>query len=178
MSDLFFKTREETQAWLDEMGVVRHTIRDDLTVDVESSVDIAYQDLSHIPVKFGVVSGNFDCSGNHLANLAGSPRQCKGFWCNGNQLISLDGAPDKCVDMACGGNRLTSLNKIPAGCYLISCEANPDLHDVSKVPDGSELFCDRDIIAKNQAARQLAAFDPGNTNDSGSVLQRKSSRAL
>ncbi len=96
MSDLFFKTFDETKVWLDQMRVKHYTIRDDLTVDVDGRVDILHGELKHIPVQFGVVKGDFWCPHNGLTDLIGSPKECVSFYCHNNQLTSLEGAPAMC----------------------------------------------------------------------------------
>ncbi len=125
MSDQFLKTREETQTWLDVMGIASYTIHDDLTVGVNGGVDISYKKLTHIPVQFGVVLGDFDCAGNNLTSLTGSPKKCESFLGGWNQLTSLAGAPDICVSFTCDMNQLTSLIGGPTVCSLLfSCDGN------------------------------------------------------
>ena len=47
-------------------------------------------------LRFGKVTGLFNCSHNNLKTLEGSPREVMGsFYCQGNPLISLEGAPLK-----------------------------------------------------------------------------------
>ncbi len=199
MDDVFFKTREETQAWLDEMGVTGYTIHDDLLVDVKARVIITYKNLTRIPVRFGVVSGdfycqdnqltslvgcpisciNFDCDNNDLTDLTGAPDKCEFFRCDWNRLISLSGAPSKCGTFSCDNNQLTnligapreceamwcrdnhlaSLDGVSGSCMRVYCYGNPDLHDTSAAPTGCTLFYDQDVVAKNQAARQLSELE-------------------
>ena len=66
-------------------------------------------------VKFGKVSGHFDCGNNQLTSLAGAPQEVSGgFDCSNNILTSLKGAPKKVGrDFYCGGNSLTSLKGAP-----------------------------------------------------------------
>ena len=66
-------------------------------------------------IKFGKVSGDFDCSGNKLTTLEGAPQEVGwSFDCRENNLISLEGAPQK-VDGSfdCDSNKLTSLKGAP-----------------------------------------------------------------
>lgn len=60
------KTKAEIQAWLDKMGVENYIINNDLTVDVNGSVDLDRKGLIEIPVQFGIVTGNFYCNENDL----------------------------------------------------------------------------------------------------------------
>lgn len=56
------KTKKEIQAWLDEMEIKNYTINDDLIVDVNGDVTLSFKKLKTIPVQFGVLKGNFNCS--------------------------------------------------------------------------------------------------------------------
>lgn len=68
-----------------------------------------------IPFKFGIVSGEFDCSYNNIKSLIGSPRETGTyFWCHNNKLTSLKGSPEKVGDsFDCSNNKLTSLEDCP-----------------------------------------------------------------
>lgn len=71
-------------------------INDDLTVDVDGDVNLQQLELKKLPLKFGKVSGNFNCSRNKLESLDGAPHEVgDGFYCSGNKLESLDGVPKK-----------------------------------------------------------------------------------
>jgi hypothetical protein len=76
------------------IDVTKCTIHPDGTVDVKGNVDISKQELTEIPVQFGIVSGKFNCEYNKLTSLQGAPREVVGsFYCYGNKLESLQGAP-------------------------------------------------------------------------------------
>jgi hypothetical protein len=66
-------------------------------------------------VKFGKVSGNFDCSLNKLTSLAGAPKVVdENFYCRDNKLTSLAGAPQEVGEgFYCEDNNLTSLVGAP-----------------------------------------------------------------
>ena len=50
--------------------------------------------VKKLPVKFGNVSGHFDCSRNNLTTLEGAPKKVGGiFSCINNNLTSLDFCP-------------------------------------------------------------------------------------
>ena len=103
------------EAWLNAMGIENYTINTDLTVDVKGDVYIMSKILKNIPVQFGTVSGNFDCSHNMLTSLEGCPKEVGGdFYCSFNRLTSLEGGP-KTVKrhFYCNDNRLTSLEGGP-----------------------------------------------------------------
>jgi hypothetical protein len=49
---------------------------------------------THIPVRFGHVTGNFYCHDTNITSLAGAPRSVGGnFYCNKTKITSLAGAP-------------------------------------------------------------------------------------
>ena len=63
-------------------------------VNVDGGVDLSYFGLTHIPLKFGVVTGDFLCNVNKLTSLDGCPNRVGGYFsCNSNNLTSLVGCP-------------------------------------------------------------------------------------
>jgi len=129
-------TKESIEQSLKDFNIKNYTINDDLSVDVNGSVFLQLSGIGKFPVRFGKVSGNFDCSYNYLESLVGGPKEVSGhfvcsdnkltllegapkvvggkFDCNSNHLISLVGAPEKVGgDFDCSGNNLTSLQGAP-----------------------------------------------------------------
>jgi hypothetical protein len=122
---------------LEHFKIQNYTIKDDGTVDVNESVHLSEKGLTEIPIKFGVVKGNFDISGNNLLSLKNCPRivngifKCSGnkqlsslkkgpkivesYWCFNCDLKSLEGAPNEVTgEFNCSFNRnLTSLKDGP-----------------------------------------------------------------
>jgi len=88
--------------------------KDTLVVDVHGDVDLNER-LTKIPVKFGVVEGEFSGSFNQLTSLEGAPQIIEGdFYCSDNQLTSLEGAPKEVGGhFYCSTNQLTSLEGAP-----------------------------------------------------------------
>jgi hypothetical protein len=84
-------------------------------VDVEGNVIFVKKKMVTVPVKFGRVSGTFDCSDNQLVSLEGAPQKVEGsFHCTANQLVSLEGAPQKVEgSFYCTANQLVSLEGAP-----------------------------------------------------------------
>ena len=85
-------------------------------VDVQGDFYCPRQGLEDfLGIRFGKVSGYFDCDGNQLRTLEGSPRKVDGsFWCSRNQLRTLEGAPRKVGrDFRCYENPLISLEGAP-----------------------------------------------------------------
>jgi hypothetical protein len=84
-------------------------------VNVRGNVYMPNMNLTEIPVKFGKVSGNFNCGYNKLICLKGAPQSVgSSFVCYDSQLTSLEGAPQLVRDsFYCYGNRFTSLEGKP-----------------------------------------------------------------
>jgi len=85
-------------------------------VDVKGYFDYSSKGAKTLRgVKFGKVSGHFDCGNNQLTSLAGAPQEVGGgFDCSNNILTSLKGAPQKVGGyFSCSNNKLTSLKGAP-----------------------------------------------------------------
>ena len=98
-------------------GIKNYTINNGL-VDVNGDVDLRNlnkEELTKLPIKFGIVSGFFYCSNNHFTSLIGAPQKVGGdFDCYNNILISLKGAPQKVGgDFYGSRNKLTTLEGAP-----------------------------------------------------------------
>ncbi len=176
MSEQFFKTREEIKAWLEEMGVTGYTLRDDLTVD-GFSANLNARNLTHIPVQFGDVDW-FGCNDNRLTSLKGVPKKCVGLGCNNNKLTSLAGAPESCRRLTCNNNQLVSLDGIPRELNYIECKGNPDLFDISAALGVYRIDYEHDVVGRNQATRQQAAFGGGGDPENQIDKRPKSGRTL
>ena len=95
-----------------------------------------------------MIIGSFDCAGNRLTTLLGSPAEVHGdFSCSYNRLTSLKGSPAEVGgDFFCSFNQLTSLQGSPAKVYgNFYCGNNPgkfteeDVRKVCKV--GADVIC-------------------------------------
>ena len=149
-NDQFFKTYEETKNWLDNFYVKNYTINKDLTVDVNGEVSLSFNDLDFIPVQFGVVTRNFDCSNNNLKNLKGCPNKTRYFDCQHNKLESLEGCPFEINGLLdCTYNNLKKLDCGPikiSGIYGgISC-SNNKLDSLEGCPKVKNLYFDNNDI--------------------------------
>lgn len=116
MDNYFFQTYAQTEAWLIKKGITHYTIHDDLTVDVNDSVNLnSVMGLNYIPVQFGFVNGDFSCSGNNLLSLKGSPIKVNGvFYTDSNELVNLEYLPQKGLQgLSCSSNKLKSLKGCP-----------------------------------------------------------------
>jgi hypothetical protein len=75
--------------------ITNYTINPDGTIDVNGHVYLWNKGLTELPLTFNKVSGYFDCAGNNLTTLKGSPRWVGGgFYCDNNQLTSLEFSPE------------------------------------------------------------------------------------
>ena len=106
-----YNTREKVEKWLAVVSIVNYVINEDLTVDVNDSVNLIGKGLSQIPIQFGIIDGSFNCSWNKLTNLEGCPKVVNGnFNCSDNQLTDLENCPSKISrNFYCNNNNLTSL---------------------------------------------------------------------
>jgi hypothetical protein len=98
-----------------EKYLLNYTISTDDTIDVNGSVYLYGQlgDMEKLPVKFGKVSGDFDCHRNKLTTLEGCPKHIGGsFGCSGNELTTLEYCP-KYIGNNFYCEKLTSLEGCP-----------------------------------------------------------------
>jgi len=85
-------------------------------VDVRGNVSFSSHEIGDLRgIKFGKVSGNFECGYNLLTSLDGAPKEVgNNFQCDSNQLTSLIGGPKKVGrNFYCNHNSLTSLDGAP-----------------------------------------------------------------
>ena len=111
----FPTTREEVMQVCEKYEIRYYTINDDLSIDVDGGVNLAYKNLEHLPLKFNYVSSNFVCSDNKLKTLEGCPQTVSGsFYCYDNELESLEGCPQTVSgSFDCDHNKLVSLEGCP-----------------------------------------------------------------
>ena len=114
-SPLFPTTREEVIQVCNRYGIGNYTINDDLSIDVDGDVNLAYKNLEHLPLRFNYVSGGFFCRENILVSLEGSPLTVGGnFGCGYNELKTLEGSPQTVNgDFNCYNNELKTLEGCP-----------------------------------------------------------------
>lgn len=111
----FLIKKEEIESWLYSMSINEYIIKPNSVVDVAESVMLMSCNLTHFPIQFGVVDGDFICNNNLLTNLIGSPFIVKGsFSCEYNLLTTLKGAPDEVGDrFIFTGNKITNFKYLP-----------------------------------------------------------------
>lgn len=107
--------KAEIKSILNYYDIYTFTIQDDGSVDIDGKVDLSKKSLTKIPVKFGVVNGDFLCSDNKLKSLKGAPRIVMGnFDCGENKLTTLDGGPSTVSgNYWCDDNELETFYGLP-----------------------------------------------------------------
>jgi len=113
-SDFLNESSENIDSICEKYGIKNYVLKDGL-VNVDGGVYLYRKGLTKLPLKFGEVSGDFNCSYNRLTSLEGSPsRVGESFGCHNNKLTSLEGAPIRVGGaFYCYANRLTSLEGAP-----------------------------------------------------------------
>lgn len=149
MKNTLLRDKKDIANWLRQYRIHKFKIIEstDSTYMVNANnVDLSFQNLTHIPVKFNEVSGYFDCSHNNLTDLYGAPTYVQGtFVCNNNQLVDLNhgpvyvaayncsknnlqslvGAPEKITGtFNCSHNQLSDLYGMPRSIFNLNCEHN------------------------------------------------------
>ena len=106
------------------------------------SVKLRGKQLTKIPVKFGKVKGNFDCSDNQLTSLENAPSEVGGnFYCSGNLLTTLDFTTKIKGDLYCSGNIGLPYKEL----FKILDNVQEDIIFNGKILDPDKLRRDRDI---------------------------------
>jgi hypothetical protein len=122
--------------WCKELNLYNYKVNDDGSVDSGDHINISFKFLEIIPIKFGIIYGDFNCSNNQLLSLNSSPNKVFGelFTCCNNRLKSLIGGPTEVENhYNCSYNELTSLKgspKIITGVF--HCHGNPIFEEYYK----------------------------------------------
>ena len=91
---LFLESNQDIKFICRQYDIQNYTINDDGSVDVDGNVRLYGELLTKLPLKFGKVTGYFNCSNNQLISLEGSPHWVGNhFDCDNNKITSLDGSP-------------------------------------------------------------------------------------
>jgi len=110
-----YESFEDIDTVCRKYGIKNYTINSDGIVDVNGSVNLSGKDLTKLPLIFGNITGNFDCSYNNILTLEGCPQSVgRNFDCRGNQLTTLECCPQLVGGyFHCGNNSLTTLEGSP-----------------------------------------------------------------
>lgn len=109
-----YTKKEDIEKWLDQMSIHFYTIRINNIIDIHENVKLNGS-MYELPVQFGIIEGDFDCSNLGLETLKGCPDIVEGcFKCTNNNLISLEYSPKKVNgEYHCNYNKLTNLKGLP-----------------------------------------------------------------
>ena len=110
-----YQTESEVAEICKKYDIENWSLNSDGLVDVNGGVILHNEHLEKLPLKFGTVTGNFNCNDNQLTSLVGAPHTVGGsFNCARNKLISLKGAPHTVGgSFDCPRNKLISLEGAP-----------------------------------------------------------------
>jgi len=110
-----FESFKDIKSICKKYDIKNYTINPDGSVDVDGHVSLSNYRFAKLPLKFGRVSGVFDCGLNKLTTLEGSPREVGlTFDCSVNKLTTLEGAPEMVGrHFNCYDNQLTTLEGAP-----------------------------------------------------------------
>jgi hypothetical protein len=126
-----YQSESEVQEICKKYGIKNWSINSDGLVDVDGCVDLSFKKLTELPLKFGKVTGDFDCGGffenNKLTTLKGCPNTVGGWFdCRDNKLTSLEFCPRSVgTNFYCRWNNIrefTGLKYIGGDFY---CTGNP-----------------------------------------------------
>lgn len=88
------QSKKHIQDWLKNMNIYDYVITQDMKVNVDHDVDLRNKNLTHIPIQFGEIEGNFLVSHNQLTDLKGFPQKVdRVLDFSHNQIVSLEGFP-------------------------------------------------------------------------------------
>jgi hypothetical protein len=156
-----FEDFSEIDSICKKYDIENYTINPDGTVDVDGSINLYKKGLKKLPIKFGKVSGYFDCSYNELTTLEGAPKVVGGYSvCNNNQLTTLEGAP-KVIgdDFDCRFNQLTTLEgapKVVDGGFYCSRNQLTTLEGAPKEV-GGDFYCNNNQLTTLEGAPKLVS---------------------
>jgi len=160
-----FESFEDIHKICTKYNIKNYTINTDGSIDVdERVVDLRFEKLTKLPLKFNKVNGSFYCSQNNLTSLEGSPKEVNhNFFCYNNKLTSFKGAP-KIIRLGfyCENNKINSFEYFPGYVrYEIICDNNPIweiwrlFYDFTKI----ELLNDFDIFRDEDKDEPVIIMD-------------------
>jgi len=154
------KLNKEQIEFLDQFAKDRWTLNEKTgLVDIKGDFDCGRRGESSFKgIKFGVVTGCFDCSHNKLTSLVGAPQKVgRNFYCSNNKLTSLVGAPQKVGgNFDCDNNSLTSLEGAPQEVgWSFDCDHNK-LTSLEGAPQkvGGYFYCSSNKLTSLVGAPQ------------------------
>ena len=161
-----YESFEDIDIICSKYGIKNYSVNSDGIVDVDGDVYLYNKGLTKLPLKFGKVSGHFNCRYNNLTTLEGCPQSVGGeFTCGKNTLETLEFCPKSVGGyFSCANNKLTSLEGCPQSVgSSFHCGENK-LKDLYGFPE----FFDGDIFYDNNPVSEI--LDLFKTNRLGKVI--------
>ena len=119
--NVFFAIENEIEAIIRDYWITidPYNINDDGSIDVFGNVKFSANYLTELPLRFNIVTGNFDCSKLNLETLKNAPLEVGGnFDCSFNKLTSLKYAPAKVGGTVTFDNTLKTICTGNVNCYF------------------------------------------------------------
>ena len=159
-------TKDEIHSLCEYYNVGNYSINDDMSVNANGVVYFNSYSFDEIPIKFNEINGSFlciecdlkslknapnilsglgtfECAGNKLETLIGTPKEVTTFDCSHNKLKTLEGSPEK-VDQiytASHNRNLTSFKGAPEK-VKIFVATNCNIKSFEYCPDFKHIFLD------------------------------------
>jgi len=157
-----YESFEDIDSICKKYSIENYTINSDGTVDVDGDVYLNNKSTK-LPLKFGKVSGDFDCNFNNLTTLEGCPQSVGGnFGCTNNKLTTLEGCPQSVGGyFTCGYNLLISLKGCPQSVGGdFSCKRNL-LTTLEGCPQSliGNFYCDENELTTLKGGPKSVALD-------------------
>lgn len=76
---MIFEEDEFIHNICERYNINKYTINSNGSIDVDGNVELSYNRLKRLPIKFNYVSGSFDVSCNMLTTLEGLPKHIGGY---------------------------------------------------------------------------------------------------
>ena len=113
---MLLKEVQSTEQWLESVGIEKYRIGADGKVNVNGNVILTRKKMpgGRFPVKFGKVTGTFNCEYTGLTTLEGAPEFVgKSFFCTFNNIKTIEFLPRHIGETCgCSENQITSLHNV------------------------------------------------------------------
>ena len=155
-----FESFEDIDESCKQYGIKNYTINPDGSIDVDY-VDLRWEKLIKLPLKFNKINSSFYCHYNKLTSLEVSPIEVNGdFDCHNNNLTSFEFAL-KIIrgDFICTDNNIKTFEYFPSFVKYFNCIGNPiwKIWNLFKDTSKIELLNDFDIF-RDEDTDQPAIF--------------------
>ena len=143
-----YQSESEVTKICEKYGITDWKLNPNGLVDVDGDIDLSMKGLTELPLKFGEVTGSFNCYKNRLTSLKGAPHTVRMlfFSCEKNNIRSFEGLVHISGNFYCTGNPVEEIWDI----------INPrtDKWDNEKM----DFFNDLDIIRGEEIAIERLNF--------------------